>query len=189
MLKHKCRRQTRVGKGVCVVYFRRMATMKEIERLFKANYAVMLRLASAIVHDPDAAGDVVHGVFESLLVSGSAAPVDTPYLLRSVRNRALNHLRDLDVRQRVAGLYALDAETDGAGPDVDMPDYGKLAELIAERLTPQTARVVRLRFYQGRKYAEIADALGISEAAVYKHLRQAVETLRSFETLRLLMSD
>ena len=179
----------RVGKGVCVVYFRRMATMKEIERLFKANYAVMLRLASAIVHDPDAAGDVVHGVFESLLVSGSAAPVDTPYLLRSVRNRALNHLRDLDVRQRVAGLYALDAETDGAGPDVDMPDYGKLAELIAERLTPQTARVVRLRFYQGRKYAEIADALGISEAAVYKHLRQAVETLRSFETLRLLMSD
>lgn len=110
--------------------------MKEIERLFKANYAVMLRLASAIVHDPDAAGDVVHGVFESLLVSGSAAAVDAPYLLRSVRNRALNHLRDLDVRQRVAGLYTLDAETDGAGPDVDMPDYGKLAELIAERLTP-----------------------------------------------------
>lgn len=41
-----------------------MARNQDIERLFKANYAVMHRLAVAMVHDRDAAGDVVHGVFE-----------------------------------------------------------------------------------------------------------------------------
>ena len=62
-----------------------MATKKDIERLFKANYAVMLRLATAILHDRDAAVDVVHEVFESLLVSRSSADVDSAYLLRATR--------------------------------------------------------------------------------------------------------
>ena len=153
-----------------------MATKKDIERLFKANYAAMLRLATAILHDRDAAVDVVHEVFESLLVSRSSADVDSAYLLRATRNRTLNYLRDLDVRERVASLYMLDASE----PDVDewMPDCDRLSKAIADRLTPQTARVVRLRFYEGLRYAEIAGALGISEAADYKHLRHANETLR-----------
>lgn len=155
-----------------------MAKNQDIERLFKANYAVMLRLAVAMVHDRDAAGDVVHGVFESLLDSDSIAAVDTPYLLRAVRNRSLNYLRDLDVRQRVAGLYILNVESGGEDTDAAMTDCDRLAELISDRLTPQTAEVVRLRFYKGMKYAEISRTLGISEAAVYKHLRRAIEILR-----------
>lgn len=153
-----------------------MATKKDIERLFKANYAAMLRLATAILHDRDAAVDVVHEVFESLLVSRSSADVDSAYLLRATRNRTLNYLRDLDVREHVASLYMLEASE--ADVDERMSDCDRLAKAIADRLTPQTARVVRLRFFEGLRYAEIAGALGISEAAVYKHLRHAIETLR-----------
>ena len=67
-----------------------MATTKEIERLFRANYPAMLRLAVAIVHDRDAANDVVHGVFESLLAADPETTPDTAYLMRATRNRSMN---------------------------------------------------------------------------------------------------
>lgn len=59
-----------------------------------------------------------------------------------------------------------------------IPDYEHISRLIGSSLTPQTATVVRLRFYEGLKYADISEELGISEAAVYKHLRRAIEILR-----------
>lgn len=159
-----------------------MATTKEIERLFKANYSVMLRLAVAIVHDRDAANDVVHGVFESLLAAAPETTPDTGYLMRATRNRSMNYLRDLNVRQRIAGLYTLEIENTDVIDSDGIPDYERINRLIYEHLTPQTSRVLRLRFFQGMKYAEIAATLGISEAAVYKHLRQAIEILRPLIT-------
>lgn len=150
--------------------------LKEIEILFKANYGSMLKLAVATLHDVDAANDVVHGVFSSLLASGLSDSVDKAYLLRATRNRALNHIRNLDARKRIAELYALESDTDETN-DV-AHDYGQIARMIEDSLTPQTAEVVRLRFYEGLKYFEISERLGISEAAVYKHLRRAIDILR-----------
>lgn len=159
-----------------------MATTKEIERLFRANYPAMLRLAVAIVHNRDAANDVVHGVFESLLAADPETTPDTAYLMRATRNRSMNYLRDLNVRQRIIGLYTLEIENDDVVDPAGIPDYERMNRLINEHLTPQTSRVLRLRFYQGMKYAEIAATLSISEAAVYKHLRQAIEILRPLIT-------
>ena len=155
-----------------------MTINSEIERLFKANYEAMLRLALATVHDSDAANDIVHGVFASLLSTGLTAAVDRVYLLRATRDRALDHLRNLDARHRIAELYTLDACVGDEYTECMIPDYEHISRLIGSSLTPQTATVVRLRFYGGLKYADISEELGISEAAVYKHLRRAIEILR-----------
>lgn len=155
-----------------------MARKSDIEKLFRTHYAAMLTLATATLHDRDAANDVVHGVFAALLASGSADTVDGAYLLRATRNRALNHLRNLDARQRIAEMYTLENGADGESHDLELPDYDGMSRLIADSLTPRAGQVVRLRFYNGMKYAEISEALGISEAAVYKHLRNAIQTLR-----------
>jgi RNA polymerase sigma-70 factor (ECF subfamily) len=39
--------------------------------------------------------------------------------------------------------------------------------------------IIEMHFRQGMKFREIAQKLGISETAVYKHLRQAMASLRS----------
>ncbi len=49
---------------------------------------------------------------------------------------------------------------------------------ILEQLTPQTQTVMRMRFQENMKYAEIATELNISEAAVYKHLAQGIRKLK-----------
>lgn len=155
-----------------------MAGYPDIERLFKANYEAMLKLAVATLHDVDAANDVVHGVFSSLLASGVSDSVDIAYLLRATRNRALNHIRNLDARKRIAELYALESEQDAGEASGVIPDPEQISAIIEDSLTPQTSEVIRLRFYEGLKYFEISERLGISEAAVYKHLRRAIEILR-----------
>lgn len=137
----------------------------------------MHRSAMLLLRDEDAARDIVHDVFESLLTSGMT-DVSAGYLLRAVRNRCLNYLRNLTVRDRIKQLYALDEQEIA---DEDWPDDDTVALIhsaVANDLTAACRRVVELRFTAGKSYKEIASALGVSEVAVYKHLRHAMDVLR-----------
>lgn len=49
-----------------------MTTRDDIELLFRTHYAAMYRLAMLILRDDDVARDIVHDVFEALLVSGKS---------------------------------------------------------------------------------------------------------------------
>ena len=154
-----------------------MTTTNDIEQLFKAHYAAMHRLAMLILRDEDAARDIVHDVFESLLVGGMT-DVSGQYLLKAVRNRCLNHIRNLSARERVREIYALDeCEIE----DEEWPDDETISLIhstVANDLTDACRRVVELRFTDGKSYKEIASKLCISEVAVYKHLRHAIDVLR-----------
>lgn len=148
-----------------------------MERLFRGNYATMFGLAHRLVHDEEAARDIVHDVFASLLVDDPSI-VTPSYLLRGVRYACLNHIRDISVRSRMRQLYAMDlTEIE----DEDWPDEETIAlmnDVIDRELSPQTRRVVRLRFSARLTYNEISKELGVSEVAVYKHLRHAINVLR-----------
>lgn len=154
-----------------------MTTKSDIEQLFRSNYRAMLTLAIRLLHDADAACDIVHDVFESVLTE-NLSTITSAYLLSGVRFACLKHLRSLSLRERFNNLYALDFNEieDDEWPDPE--DVARLNELIDETLTMQDRRVVRLRFNERMSYNEIAGQLGISEVAVYKHLRHAMNVLR-----------
>ena len=154
-----------------------MPQINDIEQLFKAHYTAMHRLAMLILRDEDVARDIVHDVFESLLNAG-LTDVSVQYLLRAVRNRCLNYLRSLSTRERVNELYALDEQEIA---DEELPDEETMAQIhstVTNDLTAACRRVVELRFTDGKSYKEIATTLGVSEVAVYKHLRHAIDVLR-----------
>jgi RNA polymerase sigma-70 factor (ECF subfamily) len=54
----------------------------------------------------------------------------------------------------------------------------RLKEIVDTRLTPRDRQVLLMKYERKMKYREIAAELTISEAAVYKHLAQALKTLR-----------
>lgn len=154
-----------------------MTTINDIEQLFRAHYAEMFRLAMLLLHDEDSAKDIVHDVFEALL-HGNSSDVTRSYLLKAVRNKCLNHIRNLSTRQRINELYAIDEQEID---DEDWPDDETIAKIqttVADDLTEACRRVVRMRFAEGCSYKDIAANLGISEVAVYKHLRHAIDVLR-----------
>lgn len=154
-----------------------MTTKSDIEQLFRSNYTAMLTLAIHLLHDADTARDIVHDVFESVL-SENMSTVTTAYLLTGVRFASLKHLRSLSLRERFNNLYALNLDEieDDEWPDPE--DVARLNGLIDQSLTMQDRQVVRLRFNERMSYDEISGQLGISEVAVYKHLRHAMDVLR-----------
>lgn len=142
----------------------------------------MHRLARMLLHDNDLSRDVVHDVFASLLDGKIECPVTPGYLLTAVRNRCLNHIRDTDIHRRVMSLYFADIEI---YDEEEWPDEKTIAEIyaiISKELPQQCRRVMELRFSDGMKFENIAREMGISQTAVFKHLRHALSIIR--KTLR-----
>ncbi len=154
-----------------------MTKFDDIEQLFRTHYAAMYRLAMLILRDDSVSRDIVHDVFETLLVSGKS-DVSGAYLLKATRNRCLKHIRSLSTQERMKGIYSIDVQEI---EDEDWPDDATIVLIhksVANDLTEACRRVVDLRFSEGKSYQEIADILGISKVAVYKHLRHAIDVLR-----------
>lgn len=155
-----------------------MTDRNDIEQLFKAHYAQMYRLAVALVHDDDTARDIVQDVFASLLDGNLSVIVNGGYLLKAVRNRCLNHIRDCGIHQRIAGLYFLDNEEYDTEEWPDDETIARIYSLIRNDISSQARRVMELRFRDGMLFSHIATTMGISETAVYRHLRHALTIIR-----------
>ncbi len=161
-----------------------------IEQLFRQHYQRMYQLARVLLKDDAASKDVVSDVFADVLDGDVALRPDSTgsYLLVCVRNKCLNLLSRQKMKDRVYHLLLADvspsiAPMDAIVSSIDSIDREEdkreaiLAYMDAE-LTPQTRKVLDLRFRQKLKYREVATELGISEVAVYKHLTQGIKKLQ-----------
>ena len=159
------------------VLYNRMTTVNDIEQLFRSNFKSMLCLANSLIHDEEVARDIVHDIFTSLLTDCPDS-VNATYLHNGVRFACLNHIRDLTIRQRLYKLYALEINDIDDFEEPDEDEINRINRIVINDLSEQCQRVVRLRFSGQLKYREIAEELRISEIAVYKHLRHALNVLR-----------
>ncbi|MBO5267877.1 MAG: sigma-70 family RNA polymerase sigma factor [Muribaculaceae bacterium] len=155
-----------------------MTNRNDIEQLFKSHYAQMYRLATALLHDDDLARDIVHDVFASLLDGHTSLHVSGGYLLKAVRNRCLNHIRDCEIHQRIANRYFLGDEEYDSERWPDDETVARIYSLIHNDISLQAKRVIELRFSDGMSFARIAAVIGISETAVYRHLSNALKIIR-----------
>lgn len=171
-----------------------------IEQLFRQHYLRMYQLARVLLKDDAASKDVVSEVFADVLdgktqlrldnetiASNSPLPSTNAgsYLLVCVRHKCLNLLSRQKMKDRVHHLLKADTspsivplEATIAEIDRETEKYEAILAYMDAELTPQTRKVLDLRFRQKLKYREIATELGISEVAVYKHLAQGIRKLK-----------
>lgn len=165
-----------------------MQTNKEtIEQLFRQHYLRMYQLARVLLKDDAASKDVVSEVFADVLDGNVALRPDSTgsYLLVCVRNKCLNLLSRQKMQDRVHHLLQAEAspsiapmESVTAVMEKEEKKMEAIQTYMDEQLTPQTSRVLKLRFRQKMTYREIATELGISEVAVFKHLAQGIKKLK-----------
>lgn len=157
-----------------------MSTEKtEIAHLYTGCYQQMFTMARHILKDDEEAEDAVSDVFARLADGSIVLPPERPesYLLVATHNNCLDRIRRLTLRERIERRLSLSAPS----PLSVENEQERIAEIIdyAERtFSKQTWRVFQLRFDEGLQYREIAERLGISETAVYKHLAQALRQLK-----------
>lgn len=155
-----------------------MNVIPDIKQLYEQHHEALLRLALRLLGDEEESRDVVSDVFARLAEEQRAQ--SHAYLFTAVRNRCLNLLRHKRLSERVHRLLPIgedvSEELQTAEPKDEME---AMLQFIETELSPQTREVVRLRFREQKRYHEIAEQLGISEAAVYKHLAQGIRKLKA----------
>ena len=136
--------------------------------------------------DGAAAEDVVqnafvkaHAKFESVLQEGAREA----WFRQVVVREALNQLRWLGVRRRVAQLAGFEDRT----PPAVVRDSGAVARIEAAvaALSPQQRAIFVLVHLEEQTVAEAAAQLGIAEGTAKSHLHRALTSLRTqLEDLR-----
>ena len=153
-----------------------MTDKQEFERIFRQYYGGMFRLARKMLGDDQESKDVVSDVFAQLLNRHTDLHSDTlqGYLLTSVRNRCINLL----VHRQKEQAAIVDLQTEDG--QTEQEQFDTLHRYIDEHMPEMTQRILRLRYQQGLKYREIADALNISEVTVFNHLSQSLKELKNY---------
>ena len=153
-----------------------MIDKQTFEQIFRHHYDGMFRLARRMLGDDAESKDVVSDVFASLLGKDETElKTDTlqGFLLTSVRNRCVNLLVHKQ-KEQAAIVNLKDNEDDGIGQE----KLNALGDYIDTHLPELSQKILRLRFQQGLKYREIADALQVSEVTVYNHLSQSLKQMK-----------
>ena len=148
--------------------------------LYKKHASKMKVVAQLILGDPDEADDAVGDVFADVATGkiSTEGEKNESMLFICLRNRCLNLLKRKTLLERIRGKMQLDNRVDISPPERQVDRLEEILDFIDTKLTPQTARIVRMHYQQKMKYREIAAELGISETAVYKHLAQGISKLR-----------
>ena len=153
-----------------------MIDKQTFEQIFRHHYDGMFRLARRMLGDDAESKDVVSDVFASLLGKDETELKTNTlqgFLLTSVRNRCVNLLVHKQ-KEKAAIVNLKDNEDDGIGQE----KLNALRDYIDMRLPELSQQILRLRFQQGLKYREIADALQVSEVTVYNHLSQSLKQMK-----------
>jgi RNA polymerase sigma-70 factor (ECF subfamily) len=152
------------------------------DAIFRANYALLVRVAEAMLRDPGMAEEIAQDVMLELWRRREALEVTESvrgYLLQATRNRSLNALRHRAIEKRsepelVEGASRLPA-TDAGARESEI-EAALHSAIVA--LPDRCRQVFELSRVEGLKYAEIAARLGISVKTVEVQMRKTLRILR-----------
>lgn len=153
---------------------------KAFEALFRLHYRALCAFAVQYVKDIDRAEDLVQDLFFRLWLDRGKLTITSSlkaYLFASVRNRCLNAVKSQ------GRVRALDEKDDGVLEE-DERSEDEHTERIArvhaavEALPEERRKVFKLCRFEGMKYQEVAERMGISVKTVENQMGKALKTLR-----------
>ena len=152
---------------------------KAFKQLFEASYEKLYYASILIVNDEDEARNIVDDTFAALWEKFDplTQTYNSSYLYTIVQHRSLDFLK----RQKVRELYARNYRMtySDIAEDFDNDDERlKTIETVMSKMTRQTRFAIDQCYMEGKKYAEVAEMLGISTSSVKKHIIKALRTLR-----------
>ena len=153
------------------------------ELLFRRYYDALCSHAVRFVSSKAIAEDLVAEIFCQFYdqqVFQTITSSYRAYLYKTVRHRAYNYLRQTFRRDTGLEEVHYQGVADAQQPD-SITHYEELyqdVERAIQKLPLQRRRIYLMHRFDGKKYAEIADELGLSPRTVEVQIRQASHHLR-----------
>ncbi len=159
-----------------------MLKKDDVEQFYRSYYGKMCRLAGVMLHDAEEGRDVASDVFAQVAEGRIQLPPDREeaYLLLCVRNRCLDVIARMKVRERMMRHLTLNVLPTMVPVNEREQKIERMLHYAENEFAPQTLKVFQLRYDRKKSYREIAEALDISETSVYKHLSKALVKLKKF---------
>ncbi len=156
---------------------------KSFEKLFEKYYDKYFSFACALLHDAEAAEDVLQNVFLKIWFGRERLDENRSienYLLVSVRNEIFDWLR-LKYNQTV--VHEGTVEKEDASADIeaslDWAETSDKMDKIIRNMPPQRQRIFMMSRYSNMSAKEIADTLDLSVRTVERHIYLALKDLKS----------
>jgi len=148
-----------------------------LRQVFDAEESPLLRFAHGLVGQRETAEDLVQEAFLRLHEHWEDVANPRAWLFRSIRNLALNHLRD---HKRETTLET-GREWESHSPDPEQA-LGKLEaigtlQLLVSELHEDDRQLISLKYHEGLKYDQISQRTGLSVGNVGYKLHHALKNL------------
>ena len=153
---------------------------KTFEFIFRSHYAQLASFAIGYVGDKDEAEEIVQETFSKIWTRHEILEIKTSiksYLYGAIRNACLNYLKHQAIKQKYVERQS------GMNPSqtTDFLELDELTEKIKkgmDKLPKKCREIFELSRYEGLRYQEIADHLGLSIKTVENQMGNALRILR-----------
>ena len=166
------------------VYIEKMKSgdKESFNQIFRRYYTPLTRFCVRFVADGDQAAEIVQDLFVKLWTNRDKLAINTSfesYMLRSVRNAAITYINKERAHAETNEHIYVD-ESDANDPSEALQSNNLEASYRQVLATmPEKRREVFLASrYDGLKYAEIAEKMGLSQKTVEAHMSAAIKQLR-----------
>ena len=157
------------------------------KQLFETCYPRLLRFAGDYIGNTHYAEDILQNVFLKIWEKWPSLAMDTnlyAYLLTMVKNHCLDYMRHQQVVNRYTSNRKAEMEFNCYAiskfdpEQTDIETLERLAEKAIAELPEQCRKVFEMSRYEGLKYKEIAERLGLTVKTVETHISNALKILR-----------
>jgi len=156
------------------------------ETLFQTYWKRMYAFALKTTDDEHDAQEIVQEIFKSLWERRKSLNLTDAerYLLRSVKLKSLEYIRNKSTRDRHHNLILNQANTSYEDNQVNFRELKERINNIIDSLPKQCKNVFKMSREQGLTNKEIAQILFISERAVEYHISRALTVFRTYFSKR-----
>lgn len=151
--------------------------------MFRRHYQGMCGYAAKYIQDLDQAEEIVQEIFFNFWSKKDQLTITTSleaYLFRSVRNASLNFLKHLKIKEqyKLANERFIQAEEKNVQDNVIALELQEKIDNCVGQLPPERQKIFRMSRYEGLKYREIAEKLGISIKTVEVQMGKSLKFMR-----------
>lgn len=162
-----------------------------LKKLIALYWGRLYKFALTFVLDQEAAKEIVQDVFLAVWGKRDTFNDDlnlAQYLLKSVKNKSFNYLRDLkldtisvdslehDDIYRRSNLYVLE---DHVLEELFVQDLEDLIQRSLQKVSQQTQEIFQLSRQENKSNKEIAQIMHLSEKAVEYHISKVIKQIKS----------
>ena len=158
--------------------------ISEFEKLFRSYYEPLCRFAFHLIHDMDAAEEIVQEFFYNYWKNRETLEVKLSlkaYLYRSIRNNSLRYLEHVAItRKHAKEVMAVEQDIDAVSTSdaLEMSELNAIVDRTLSELPERCCKVFKLSRFEGLKYQEIAESLSISVKTVEADMGKALQHFR-----------